>query len=77
MQQRGRAATDVELADILGWDTARYERVKAMLDRARDANDAATLAFLDEGGSDLGIDFLDDEAPPDPRRQLPGAGPDD
>jgi DNA-directed RNA polymerase sigma subunit (sigma70/sigma32) len=77
MQRERRPATDQELADILGWDAARYERVRAMLERAREENDAATLTFLDEGGGELGIDFLDDEPPPDPRRRLPGAGPDD
>ena len=77
LQREGRAATHAELAEALGWDGARLDRVKAMLDRAREDNDAATLAFLEEGASELGIDFLDDEPPPDPRRRLPGAGPDD
>lgn len=75
-QRHRRDAEDGEMAAILGWDLERVRQVSLTLDRAREENDAATITFLDEGGDELGVDFLDDEPEVDPRRRPPGAGPD-
>ena len=76
-QQNRRAATEVEMAEILGWNPDHLSRVAAVLHRAREEADANLIEFLDEGDNDeLGIDFTDTE-PEDHRRKLPGAGPDD
>jgi hypothetical protein len=69
------------MARILGWDLERARKIRAMVDRAREQSDAATITFLDDQDADqLGIDFLDeepDQAEPDPRRRPKGAGPDE
>ncbi|HEV3230735.1 MAG TPA: sigma factor [Candidatus Dormibacteraeota bacterium] len=74
-QRERRDPTDVEMAKLLGWDAERVAAVRHQLDQARERNDALTLAYLDPAASDeLGVDFLPEA---DPRRQLPGAGPDE
>ena len=74
----GREATPDEMVKLLGWPVERLERVELMLNLARERNDAATLAFLDDTDTDeLGIDFVDDTDAPDPRRRPQGAGPDE
>jgi RNA polymerase sigma factor (sigma-70 family) len=80
MFRRGnrREATPVEMQKLLGWDEGRLERIERMLDLARERNDAATINFLeDSDAEDLGIDFVDEDEAPDPRRRPSGAGPDD
>ncbi|MFN2464923.1 MAG: sigma factor [Candidatus Dormibacteria bacterium] len=72
-----REATPVEMEKLLGWEEGRLERIERMLDLARERNDAATITFLDDADADnLGIDFVDEEEAPDPRRRPQGAGPD-
>jgi DNA-directed RNA polymerase specialized sigma subunit len=69
-----RDPTPEELAQALGWDQARVDRVAAVLDEARRRNDELTLELLDE--SDLASleEFPEPEA--DPYHRPPGAGPD-
>jgi DNA-directed RNA polymerase sigma subunit (sigma70/sigma32) len=80
MFRRGnrREATAPEMQKLLGWDEGRLERIERMLDVARERNDAATINFLDDSDAeDLGIDFVEEEDSPDPRRRPSGAGPDE
>jgi len=70
-----RDPTDAELAGALKWDRARLRRVQQNLDLARERNDELTLEYLDEADVEL-LDTMDIEEP-DPRRRLPGAGPDE
>lgn len=73
-----REARPEEMEKLLGWDEGKLERVERMLDLARERNDAATISFLDDSDAeDLGIDFVDDDDQPDPRRRPQGAGPDE
>jgi DNA-directed RNA polymerase sigma subunit (sigma70/sigma32) len=78
-QRERRPATDIEMAQLLGWDMERFGKVRGMLELAREENDAATIGFLDDTQeNELGVDFLDDEEPEaDPRRRPSGAGPDE
>jgi DNA-directed RNA polymerase sigma subunit (sigma70/sigma32) len=80
MFRRGnrREATPEEMLKLLGWEETRLERIERMLDLAREHNDAATISFLDDSDAeDLGIDFVEADEAPDPRRRPTGAGPDD
>lgn len=78
LQRRlGREANETELADALRWEPERLQRAARNLDLARERNDELTLRYLDEeylrGIDELGLD----EEQPDPRRKLPGHGPDE
>ena len=70
----GHEPKPAELADSLGWDPTRVEKAIRWLEEARRRNDELTLEFLEE--SDLAdiVDLGEEER--DPRRKLPGAGPD-
>jgi RNA polymerase sigma factor (sigma-70 family) len=72
-KQLERDPDPAELARALGWEPARVSEVLQSLEIARAENDARTIAFLDdETLEELAVE--DPEA--DPRRQLPGHGPD-
>ena len=74
-KELGRRAKPPELEKALGWDAARVERVTLWLEDARRRNDELTLEFLEEADLDDIVDLS--ESDEDPRRRLPGAGPDE
>lgn len=77
-QRNGREASESEMAELLTWDSARLRRVLAILEEARERNDALTLDFLDDRDApsdDQSIDWGEPET--DPRRRPAGAGPDE
>lgn len=75
-QRNRRDATEAELADLLRWDSAHLAKVIGMLELARERNDLLTLEFLEDATDE---DFADEGSQPerDPRRELPGHGPDE
>ncbi|HXA42010.1 MAG TPA: sigma factor [Candidatus Solibacter sp.] len=75
-QQNRRDATPEDLAELLRWDPAHVAKVIGMLDLARERNDLLTLEFLDDADDDETAE-RGSEPERDPRRQLPGHGPDE
>ena len=75
-QQNRRDATPEELGDLLRWDPVHVAKVIGMLDLARERNDLLTLEFLDDAEDDETAE-RGSEPERDPRRQLPGHGPDE
>src|SRR5258708_32089806 len=75
-QQNRRDATPEELADLLQWDPTHVAKVICMLDLAREPNELLTLAVLDDADDDERAE-RGSEPERDPRRQLPGHGPDE
>ncbi len=75
-QQNRRDATPEDLAELLRWDPAHVAKVIGMLDLARERNDLLTLEFLDDADDDERAE-RGSEPERDPRRQLPGHGPDE
>lgn len=74
-QQNRRDATPEELAELLRWDPLHVAKVIGMLDLARERNDLLTLEFLDDAEDETAERGNEPER--DPRRQLPGHGPDE